>query len=190
MNLAEIQHLQTELREQAIRDPLTGLYNRRYLNETLERELARAVRENYTISFVMIDIDHFKKINDTFGHDTGDVVLRKLATQLLNQARIIDIVCRYGGEEFLVILPNVTAEFAFQIAERWRKSFLGLTMPLGYGSVQATISCGISEFPLNGNTVEELISTADKAMYRAKAAGRNRVVIWQNDLDNQSLSEQ
>ena len=190
LQLEAIEQLQAELREQAIRDPLTGLYNRRYLNETLERELARAVRENYPISFVMIDIDHFKKINDTFGHGTGDVVLQKLATQLLAQTRVVDIVCRYGGEEFLIILPNVTVAIAFQIAERWRKSFMGMTMPLGHSNVQTTISCGISEFPLNGNTVEKLISTADKAMYHAKATGRNRVVIWQNELDNQSLSGQ
>jgi diguanylate cyclase (GGDEF)-like protein/PAS domain S-box-containing protein len=183
LQLEAIEQLQTELREQAIRDPLTGLYNRRYLNETLERELARAMRENYQISFVMIDIDHFKKINDTFGHGTGDVVLQKLATQLLGQTRIVDIVCRYGGEEFLIILPNVTAAIAFQITERWRKSFMGMTMPLGYSSIQTTISCGISVFPLDGNTGEELISNADKAMYQAKAAGRNRVVVWQNEMN-------
>ncbi|MCJ7436046.1 MAG: diguanylate cyclase, partial [Anaerolineales bacterium] len=182
MNLTEIQNLQTELREQAIRDPLTGLYNRRYLNETLERELARAVRENHPISFIMIDVDHFKKINDTFGHDTGDVVLQKLAVQLLSQTRVEDIVCRYGGEEFLIILPNVMVAKAWEITERWRKSFMGMTIPLGHNSVQTTISCGISVFPLNGNTGAVLISNADKAMYQAKAAGRNRVVIWQNEM--------
>jgi diguanylate cyclase (GGDEF)-like protein/PAS domain S-box-containing protein len=182
LQLGQIQSLQTELREQAIRDPLTGLYNRRYLNETLARELARAVRENHPISFVMIDIDHFKKINDAFGHDAGDVVLRKLAAQLLSQTRVVDIACRYGGEEFLIILPNVTVAKALEIAERWRKSFMGFTMPLGHSSIQTTISCGVSVFPLNGNTVEELISNADKAMYQAKATGRNRVVVWQNEM--------
>jgi diguanylate cyclase (GGDEF)-like protein/PAS domain S-box-containing protein len=180
--LEEIQLLQTELREQAIRDPLTGLYNRRYLNETLEREIARAEREHYPISFVMIDIDRFKNINDTLGHATGDVVLQKLAAQLLSQTRVVDIACRYGGEEFLVILPNVTAEIAFQIAERWRMSFMGLTMPLEYNAAQSTISSGISEYPLNGKSGEELISIADKAMYQAKKTGRNKVVIWHNDL--------
>jgi diguanylate cyclase (GGDEF)-like protein/PAS domain S-box-containing protein len=182
LQLDQIQSLQTELREQAIRDPLTGLYNRRYLDETLKRELARAVRENYPISFVMIDIDYFKKINDAFGHDTGDVVLRKLAAQLLSQTRVVDIACRYGGEEFLIILPNVTVAKTLEIAERWRKSFMGFTMPLGHSSIQTTISCGISVFPLDGNTGEELISNADKAMYQAKATGRNRVVVWQNEM--------
>jgi diguanylate cyclase (GGDEF)-like protein len=127
----------------------------------------------------MIDIDHFKNVNDTFGHDAGDLVLRKLATQLLSQARAVDIICRYGGEEFLIILPNVTAEIAFQITQRWRRFFMGSTLSLEHNSARATISCGISEYPAHGSTGSELITLADKAMYQAKATGRNRVVIWQ-----------
>jgi diguanylate cyclase (GGDEF)-like protein len=145
----------------------------------MELELARAARERYSVCFVMIDIDYFKKINDTFGHDAGDSVLRKLATQLLSQARVIDIICRYGGEEFLAILPNVTAEIAFQITQRWRQFFMGSTLPLEYNRAKATISCGISEYPAHGIMGSELITLADKAMYQAKAKGRNRVVIWQ-----------
>jgi len=181
---AKIQLLQAELREQAIRDPLTGLYNRRYLYETLGRELARAERENYPISFVVIDIDHFKDVNDKFGHDAGDAILQKLSSQLMSQTRYGDIVCRYGGEEFLAILLNVTAEVAYQITERWRLSFLGSTLLLDhYGAgAKATISCGISEFPIHGKTDKELITRADKAMYQAKATGRNRVVVWRSEL--------
>jgi diguanylate cyclase (GGDEF)-like protein/PAS domain S-box-containing protein len=175
--------LQEELREQVIRDPLTGLYNRRYLNEFMEHELARAARERYSVRFVMIDIDHFKKVNDTFGHDAGDLVLRKLATQLVSQARAVDIICRYGGEEILVLLPNVTAAIAFQITQRWRRFFMGSTLSLEYNSARATISCGISEYPAHGATGNELITLADKAMYQAKANGRNRVVIWQPEHD-------
>ncbi len=171
--------LQAELREQAIRDPLTGLYNRRYLNEFMEHELARAAREQYSVCFVMIDIDHFKKINDAFGHDAGDLILQKLANQLQSQARVVDIICRYGGEEFLAILPNVTAEIAFQITQRWRQLFMGATLPLEFSRVKATISCGISEYPAHGTVGSELITLADKAMYQAKANGRNQVVIWQ-----------
>ncbi len=178
----EIQILHAKLREQVIHDPLTGLYNRRYLNESLGRELARAERENYPISFVMIDIDHFKAINDKFGHSTGDTILQKLSTQLVSQTRYGDIICRYGGEEFLAILLNVTAETAFQIAERWRLSFLGSTFLLDHDGAKATISCGVSQFPIHGKTDEELIARADKAMYHAKAIGRNRVVIWQSEL--------
>jgi diguanylate cyclase (GGDEF)-like protein/PAS domain S-box-containing protein len=173
--------LQEELREQAIRDPLTGLYNRRYLNEFMKHELARAERERYSVCFVMIDIDHFKKINDAYGHDAGDSILRKLANQLLSQARVVDIICRYGGEEFLAILPNVTAEIAFQITQRWRLFFMGATLPLEYNRTKATISCGISEYPAHGTVGSELITLADKAMYQAKAKGRNQVVVWQDE---------
>lgn len=179
--LEQIEKLQAELQEQVIRDPLTGLYNRRYLNETLQRELARAVRDNYPISFVMIDIDHFKKINDTYGHDAGDMVLQKLSSQLMSQTRVGDIVCRYGGEEILVILSNVTSEIAYQITERWRLSFMGSTLPLKYGNTHATISCGISLYPEHGSMAYELIILADKAMYQAKTAGRNQVKVWGRD---------
>jgi diguanylate cyclase (GGDEF)-like protein len=178
----EIQLLQAELREQAIRDHLTGLYNRRYLNETLARELARAQRENYPISLVMVDIDHFKKdVNDKFGHTAGDAILQKLSAKLQIQTRHGDIVCRYGGDEFLAILLNVSAEAAFQIAERWRLLFLKSTLLWDDNNVKATISCGISEFPTHGKTDSELIAMADKALYNAKTAGRNRVVIWQTE---------
>lgn len=177
--LEAIEHLQAELREQAIRDPLTGMYNRRYLDETLDHEMARASREGYPISFVMIDIDHFKQVNDTFGHDAGDRMLQKLAGLLLGQTRPGDIVCRYGGEEILVVIPNTSAEAAFQITERWRLSFIGTTLPLDFGTAKTTLSCGISEFSTHGTSATDLISFADKAMYQAKSAGRNRVWVWQ-----------
>jgi diguanylate cyclase (GGDEF)-like protein len=140
--------LQAELREQAIRDPLTGLYNRRYLDETLDRELARAARENYTVSFMVSDIDHFKKVNDTYGHHAGDLVLKNLADQLTSNARVGDIICRYGGEEFLVILPDVSTDIAQQIAERARNAFQESRIIIDENiEVQATLSCGIATFP-------------------------------------------
>lgn len=179
--LEQIEKLQTDLQEQVIRDPLTGLYNRRYLSETLERELARAERETYPVSFVMIDIDHFKNINDAFGHDAGDLLLKKLASLLVSQTRVGDIVYRYGGEEILVILPNVTVEATHQITERWRTTFMGATLPLKYNNTRATISCGISAYPIHGRTANDLITFADKAMYQAKAAGRNQVTIWDTE---------
>jgi diguanylate cyclase (GGDEF)-like protein/PAS domain S-box-containing protein len=171
--------LQVELREQAIRDPLTGLYNRRYLNETLERELARAARENYSVSFIMSDIDHFKLINDTFGHPVGDLILKSLADELTSHARVGDIICRHGGEEFLVILPGVTADVAHQIAERSRKAFQESRAQYGGFEIRATLSSGIATFPENGKKSMELIALADMAMYQAKSDGRNRVVISQ-----------
>jgi diguanylate cyclase (GGDEF)-like protein len=176
--MKQIKGLQMILREQAVRDPLTGLYNRRYLDETQERELARAAREGYPVSFVMIDIDHFKNVNDMFGHDAGDHVLRKLSALIQDQTRVGGIICRYGGEEILAILPNVTEEIAYQITERWRLAFMDFTLPSELGPVKATISCGIAAYPAHGNTVNELITLADKAMYQAKVAGRNRVVVW------------
>jgi diguanylate cyclase (GGDEF)-like protein/PAS domain S-box-containing protein len=182
-DITPLRKAQMELQEQAIRDSLTGLYNRRYLNEMLERELARAERDEYPVSFVMIDIDHFKEINDSFGHSPGDAVLQRFGAQLMNQTRIGDIICRYGGEEFLVVLPNVTTEIVYQIAERWRRSFQEIQMTQEGKEIRSTISCGISEFPRDGKTGEELIASADKALYRAKATGRNRVVIWQTELN-------
>jgi diguanylate cyclase (GGDEF)-like protein len=180
--LLEIQALESILREQVIRDPLTGLYNRRHLNEMLGRELAYAAREGTPISFVMIDIDHFKNINDNYGHGPGDKILQSLVNQILGQARVGDIICRYGGEEFLAVLPNVAAETAFQIAERWRIAFLESATVVEGEEITTTISCGISAFPSNGDKGETLITRADQAMYQAKKMGRNKVVIWREEL--------
>ena len=185
----QIQGLQLILREQSIRDPLTGLYNRRYLSEIQDRELARAARGEYPVSFVIIDIDHFKSVNDTFGHDAGDSILKKLADLIQSHTRYGDIVCRYGGEEFLLILLNITAETTFQITDRLRKKFMDATSPLELGQAKATISCGISTYPEHGNTANELIILADKAMYQAKAAGRNQVVIWNPENKKESHNE-
>jgi diguanylate cyclase (GGDEF)-like protein len=174
----QIHQLQEKLREMAIHDPLTGLLNRYFLEETLKRELARGTREKYTVSFVMIDIDHFKRVNDTFGHKAGDAVLQSLAALLQKRSRASDIVYRYGGEEFLAILPKVAAEAALQIAEKWRKDFAESTHILEHGGAKITISCGIATFPKHGSTSSELIANADRALYQAKHAGRNQIMIW------------
>lgn len=173
----EIQELQIQLREQAIRDPLTGLYNRRYLNETMERELAQAEREGNLISFVMIDIDHFKKVNDSLGHNVGDIVLKSLATQLTEQTRAGDIVYRYGGEEFLVILPNTSTEAACQSAERWRLGFQSKMALFAKLETRITLSLGVATFPTHGVLGREILLAADNALYQAKSAGRNCTVI-------------
>jgi len=179
--LREIEGLQTELREQAIRDPLTGLYNRRYLAETLERELARAMREGYPVSLVMADIDHFKNVNDTFGHAAGDLALRSLGSILRSDTRPGDIACRYGGEEFLLVMPNTDARTAAQRAEQLRRRVAESRVAWLGREVAITLSLGVASFPLYGATGDEVMAAADLALYAAKAAGRDRVALGGSD---------
>ena len=176
--MKEIQGLQDELREQAIRDPLTKLHNRHYLKETLSRELSRAVRERYPISFLLLDIDHFKRVNDTYGHAVGDFVLIELADQLAEFTRTGDIVCRYGGEEFLIAFPNTKERDAFLIADRLRESIQESPIYVDHNMISITISAGISEFPTHGQYEALVLETADKALYHAKHNGRNQVALW------------
>jgi diguanylate cyclase (GGDEF)-like protein len=170
--------LREQLRETSIRDPLTGLLNRRFMEEALVKEVSRALRNEVPLSLVMIDIDHFKPYNDTFGHEGGDFVLREFG-QLLRQAvRESDIACRFGGEEFVLILPDASGEAAFrranEIRERVKKlKLLVGTRPLGV----ITISAGIAVLPANGDTGARLLSAADAALYRAKLTGRDRVEL-------------
>jgi diguanylate cyclase (GGDEF)-like protein/PAS domain S-box-containing protein len=138
--MEEIQQLHADLREQVIRDPLTSLHNRRYLNETLDRELARASREMYQLGLVMIDIDNFKEINDTYGHDAGDLVLKNLALQLTRQVRTSDLVCRLGGDEFLLVLLNANAQNTLKRAEQYRKSFQESAAVFGGSEIRSTLS--------------------------------------------------
>lgn len=175
--IAEIEGLQEILRDQAIRDALTGLYNRRYLNETLGRELARAGRSGSPVSLVMIDIDHFKKFNDTHGHEAGDLVLVTLGNLLGSGTRKSDICCRFGGEEFVVILPDAAIGVAIRRAENWRQTFAAQEIAFGAERLHATFSGGISSFPEDGETAEEVLRKADESLYRAKAEGRNRLIV-------------
>lgn len=174
--LDEIHVLQARLSEQANRDPLTGLYNRRYLDSTLERELARCKREGQRLGLMLIDIDHFKQINDTYGHQAGDEVLKKLAVMLSEQARAADVACRYGGEEFLLLLPNMPPDIALERAGQWCTAFAATTFLFGGFRMRATLSIGVATYPDHGESPEELIQCADRALYRAKTKGRNRVI--------------
>jgi diguanylate cyclase (GGDEF)-like protein len=176
--LIEIGILQSKLREQAIRDPLTELFNRRYLEETLERELARAAREDYSVCVIMIDLDHFKRVNDTYGHEAGDEVLKTLAITLSEQCRRGDFACRYGGEEFVVIMPNINLETAYERAENIRKSLNSLHVPYRHYSLTITISMGIACYPINGGTRDSILHAADQAMYGAKEAGRDHILSY------------
>ncbi|APW44401.1 sensor domain-containing diguanylate cyclase [Rhodoferax saidenbachensis] len=185
--LGEISVLQTRLREQANRDSLTGLYNRRYLDDTLARELARCKREGQPLSLMLIDIDHFKRVNDTYGHPAGDEVLRALARMLNTHARSGDVACRYGGEEFLMLLPHMPLQTAMQRAEQWRADFGTATLVFGDFHIQATLSVGIATYPGDGTSPETLIANADLALYRAKNNGRNRVVAFSTSHPSPSV---
>jgi diguanylate cyclase (GGDEF)-like protein len=170
--------LRETLRQQSVRDPLTGLYNRRFLEETLDRELVRLERKKLPLSLIMIDVDHFKSFNDTFGHEAGDAVLRDLGGILQRYVRGGDIACRYGGEEFTVILPEAAIEVGCQRAEMLREAMRELRLVHDGKSLGAvTLSLGIAAFPEHGRKREHLLQAADAALYEAKNGGRNRVVI-------------
>ena len=164
------------LHEQSIRDPLTGLYNRRFLEEFLSRELARADRKKHPLSVIAVDIDHFKRINDSLGHGAGDIVLRRVGLLLQGFVRQSDIACRIGGEEFSVLLPEATMPIAAQRAEDIRKAVQELKLKYEDHDLSGiTISLGVAAYPDHGTTPDALIRAADQALYEAKYRGRDRV---------------
>ena len=165
--------LRETLQTQSTRDPLTGLFNRRYMEDSLERELYRAAREQGKLGVVMIDLDHFKAFNDRSGHVAGDEVLRDVAKLLGSSVRAEDIVCRYGGEEFTVLLPNAGLNEVKVRAETLREAAAALAVPDGQ---RVTLSLGVAVYPDHGETAAALIGAADAALYQAKAGGRDRVV--------------
>jgi diguanylate cyclase (GGDEF)-like protein len=170
--------LREVLRSQSIRDPLTGLFNRRYMEVTLDRELQHAARNNQSLAILMIDIDHFKDFNDTFGHQAGDALLRAIGGSLNHGIRGQDIACRFGGEEFLIILTDTSLDIAHSRAQTLCDEVTNLVIPyLGHTLGKITISVGIASFPKHGATPEELIRNSDQALYRAKKQGRNRVIM-------------
>ncbi|MGF1539244.1 MAG: diguanylate cyclase [Pleurocapsa sp.] len=169
--------LQETLRYQSLRDPLTGLFNRRFLEESLAREIDRAKRKKQFIGIIMIDIDHFKRFNDTYGHEAGDLVLQTVGNYLKKQIRQYDVACRYGGEELVIIMPDAALENVILRAEEIRKGVRELHLEHdGKKLDRITISVGVSCFPDDGIEVQSLIRTADKALYAAKTQGRDRVL--------------
>jgi diguanylate cyclase (GGDEF)-like protein/PAS domain S-box-containing protein len=169
---------QALLREQSVRDHLTGLFNRRYMEETLERELLRAARKQLSLGVIMLDVDNLKQFNDTWGHAAGDEILRELGSLLLRQVRGEDIACRYGGDEFILILPDasqaVTRARAELICEHARQFHLQYD---GQSLAAVTLSLGVATFPEHGVTSSGILKAVDTVLYRAKGEGRNRVVV-------------
>lgn len=173
----EVLALQERLSEQSTHDALTGLYNRRYLDEVLSRELILAERHGHPVSVIMADLDHFKSVNDRYGHLAGDEVLRVFGNMLKQHARGSDIYCRYGGEEFLLVLPQMSEDNAIERAEQLRSAIAASPVLYGATPITVTASFGVAAFPRNGRTSDELITAADSALYAAKASGRNRVNV-------------
>ena len=170
--VAEIRRLQESVREQAVHDALTGLFNRRYLEETLPRELASAKRRSAPMAVILLDVDHFKTVNDTLGHHVGDQTLQQLATLLDESTREGDIACRYGGDEFVLLLPDTALNDALDKAEALRSACASLAHN---GLPGITISLGVACLPEHGDEGSRLLIEADRALYRAKNSGRNRV---------------
>jgi len=182
LSIANI-NLRDALRAQSIKDTLTGLYNRRYLEEMLEREIRRASRADQSLGILMLDLDHFKTFNDTYGHDAGDSVLREAASFVAGSVRAEDTVCRFGGEEFVVILPTADLQGARTRADSIRSKLRELTvLHQGQSLGMITVSIGVSAFPINGTSARELLAAADAALYRAKREGRDRVAVAESQL--------
>ncbi|BAT57688.1 putative diguanylate cyclase YedQ [Variibacter gotjawalensis] len=166
--------LRDKLRSQALRDPLTGLYNRRYMEDALERTVRMTDREKQEVSVIMIDLDHFKRLNDQHGHAKGDSVLRDTAAVIMSQLRDTDIACRYGGEELIVVMPNCDLDAAAQKAESLRAAIEALSEPNG---AKVSASLGVAAIPSTSHAVRDMVASADAALYRAKQDGRNRVAL-------------
>lgn len=169
---------EARLREQSVRDHLTGLFNRRYMEETLERELLRASRKKLSLGVIMLDVDDFKHLNDSCGHAAGDAILRELGSLLLGNVRGEDIPCRYGGDEFIIVLPDTSrvvncerAELICEYGKKIQLQFEGQTL------AAVTLSLGVAAFPKNGPTSSAVLRAADAALYRAKSEGRGRVAV-------------
>ena len=180
--------LREALRTQSTKDPLTGLYNRRYLQEMLEREVRRAIRSEQSLGVLMVDLDHFKNFNDTYGHEAGDAVLREAGSFLLRSVRAEDFVCRYGGEEFVVVLPTADLRAAENRADRIRSKLRDLViMHDGRSLGLITASIGVAALPTHGTNEHELLQAADAALYRAKREGRDRVVVADSNASIEQL---
>jgi diguanylate cyclase (GGDEF)-like protein/PAS domain S-box-containing protein len=176
VQLRHIQELHEQMREQAIRDDLTGVHNRRHFVAVAEHELERARQHGATLSLVMMDVDHFKHVNDAYGHLTGDVALKAVGSMLSATTRVGDLACRLGGEEFAVLLMGMGHEGAVERAETWRATLAEMTILADGTALKLTASFGVATFPEQAGSLVELMKVADTRMYRAKSLGRDRVI--------------
>lgn len=176
IQLDEIETLRAELEQQAIRDPLTNAYNRRYLTDFLEKEIARAGRDQSPVTVVILDVDNFKMFNDSYGHKCGDMVLQFITRFLGDHSRRgEDVVCRYGGEEFVILMPHVSLEVGFERADAWRQDFSETPIYFEGLELLSTFSVGVATYPQHGLTAEAVLQAADKALLHSKETGKNRV---------------
>ena len=174
-------NLRTKLENQSIRDSLTGLFNRHFMQISLEREMTRAHRRKQIMAVLMLDADHFKRFNDTKGHAAGDAVLKSFAEVFRTCIRAEDIACRHGGEEFTIILPDTTVKGACDRADSILSSIANLKLAVGQEVVEGfSISIGVAFYPGDGDTAEELLQHADAALYEAKHNGRNQICLYEH----------
>ena len=186
LSLANLK-LRESLHALSLRDPLTGLFNRRFMEETLAREMGRATRTRKEMAVILLDIDHFKDFNDTFGHDAGDEVLKELATLTQGFRQGVDVACRFGGEEFVLILPEISATQAMNRLEQLRQAVSELKVSVqGKLLGRITVSMGVAFYPADGSSINELIKAADNALYQAKREGRNRIVTSLSMISHRS----
>lgn len=175
--------LMEKLRDTSLRDGMTGLYNRRFLEEFIDKIMGQVKRENETYSIMMLDVDFFKAVNDTYGHDVGDIVIKEIAKVLQENIREADLAIRYGGEEFIIMLHNATDEGTLQVAQKIHSAFANILFDVGNGeTIQKTMSIGISKFPNDGDTIWKCIKFADTALYLAKTTGRNKIVQYTSEM--------
>lgn len=173
-----LNQLTEKLLEQATRDPLTGVFNRRFLAEILDKEMAKAAREKTSVSIVMMDVDHFKKFNDTHGHKCGDLILQDLAKFLTENSRQGDIVCRYGGEEFVILMPGASDKDAFERAETWRRDYSSRSLQFEGKELHITFSAGVATNSIKECEGEAILQAADFALYQSKNNGRNQITLY------------
>jgi diguanylate cyclase (GGDEF)-like protein/PAS domain S-box-containing protein len=184
--LTDIELLRAELQEQAVRDSLTNVYNRRFLADVMDREIAQAGRNEKPASVVILDIDFFKQFNDTYGHRCGDFVLQYIARFLDDRIRRGDVLCRYGGEEFVIFMPNAPLEAAYQRAENLRNKLANAFIEYEGLHLKTSFSAGVAGFPTHGSTSDAILNAADKALYQAKDSGRNRVILNESAVSQEA----